>query len=109
MKWPALITAAVAATVAFAPPAVADTDKAFAAELRAHGIYGQRDYNAWIAKITCKRLDRGVDSDAHASAAFVHDNLNRGTSTEQSWQFVAAALRTYCPHQLGYLDAAARP
>ncbi|NOQ00175.1 DUF732 domain-containing protein, partial [Mycolicibacterium fortuitum] len=37
-------------------PAYADPDTDFANELHTFGIYGQRDYNAWIAKIMCKRL-----------------------------------------------------
>lgn len=109
MKWPSLITGALVAAVALAPPAAADRDTDFARELHTYGIYGQRDYNAWLAKIACKRMDRGVDENAHDAAAFVHTNLDRSTSTEQAWQFLAAGMRTYCPHQLGRLDAASRP
>ncbi|CDQ46333.1 putative secreted protein [Mycolicibacterium neoaurum] len=109
MKWPSLITGVLAAAVTLAPSAAADRDTDFARDLHTYGIYGQRDYNAWLAKIACKRMDRGVDENAHDAAAFVHTNLDRSTSTEQAWQFLAAGMRTYCPHQLGRLDAAARP
>ena len=83
--------------LAVAAPAYADPDTDFANELHTFGIYGQRDYNAWIAKIACKRLDRGVDADVRASAKFVADRLQRGSSTEQAWQFLAAAMNYYCP------------
>ena len=52
----------------FAAPAHADPDTDFANELHIYGIYGQKDYNAWIGKITCKRLYNGVDHDANESA-----------------------------------------
>ncbi|BBZ78697.1 hypothetical protein MANY_40340 [Mycolicibacterium anyangense] len=91
-----------------AAPAAADPDTDFAAELHTYGIYGQRDYNAWIGKITCKRADRGIDKDANASAVFVHNNLAPGTTTEQAWQFLAAAVRTYCPEQFARITDAAR-
>ncbi|AHC23614.1 MULTISPECIES: DUF732 domain-containing protein [Mycobacteriaceae] len=109
MKWPSLIGGVLAAAVALAPPASADRDIDFARELHTYGIYGQRDHNAWLAKIACERLDRGVDENAHDAAAFVHTNLDSGTSTEQAWQFLAAGIRTYCPQQIGRLDAASRP
>lgn len=95
----AALTAGIAAVVAvgLAGPAHADPDTAFAKELQGYGIYGQKDYNAWIAKIACKRLDRGVDADARASAAFVSAQLHRESSTEQAWQFLGAAMNYYCP------------
>ena len=101
------IALAVAAMVG-AAPAHADIDTDFANELHTYGIYGQKDYNAWIGKITCKRLDRRVDKDVYASATFVHGHLAHGATTEQAWQFLTAALRTYCPQHLGRLDVAAR-
>ncbi|UBV22610.1 DUF732 domain-containing protein, partial [Mycolicibacterium fortuitum] len=39
--------------LAVSAPAYADPDTDFANELHTFGIYGQRDYNAWIAKIMC--------------------------------------------------------
>lgn len=95
---------AVAAAVAIAVPAYADPDIDFANELHGFGIYGQRDYNAWLGKITCKRLDRGVDGDAYASINFVYRNLPRGTTQEQSAQFLGAAITTYCPDLAGALQ-----
>ncbi|MCH9666320.1 MAG: DUF732 domain-containing protein [Actinomycetia bacterium] len=103
MKLAMMGVATVAALVAFATPAAADPDSAFAEELHTYGIYGQRDYNAWIGKITCKRLTRGVDQNAYQSADFVHRNLDKGSTTEQAWQFLAAGLRTYCPDKLPIL------
>ncbi|VCT90053.1 hypothetical protein MHAS_01757 [Mycolicibacterium hassiacum DSM 44199] len=101
--------AGVVAAGLLAVPAQADVDTDFSNELQVYGIYGQKDYYAWIGKITCKRLDRGTDTDIYASAKFVQQQLNRGQdSTEQAWQFLGAALRTYCPHNLHYLEQAAR-
>jgi hypothetical protein len=102
------LIAVVAAAVALAAPAHADPDVDFANELHTYGIYGQKDYNAWIGKIACKRLYNGVDQDAYKSAAFVNMQLQKGSSTEQSWQFLGAALRTYCPDKMPVLEAAAR-
>ena len=98
--------AGAAATLLVAIPAHADPDPdiAFADQLHGFGIYGQRDYNAWLGKITCKRLDRGVDPDAYASMAFVSKNLPRGTTEEQTAQFLGAAITTYCPNLAGALQ-----
>src|SRR3954454_18924419 len=95
-------------TLAVAAPAHADPDTDFANELHTYGIYGQKDYNAWIGKIACKRLYNAVDQDADKSAKFVFVQLPKGSTTEQAWQFLAAALRTYCPDKLPVLEAAAR-
>jgi hypothetical protein len=92
----ALASIAVTA-VALAAPAHADVDTDFANQLHGYGIYGQKDYNAWLAKITCKRLGNGVDSGAEKSAVFLSHNLPRDTDTAQTWQFLAAAISTYCP------------
>jgi len=92
--------------VAGAAPAVADPDTDFANELHVYGIYGQKDYNAWIGKIMCKRLYTGVDPDVFATARFIQMNLQKGTTTEQTYQFIAAGLRTYCPEKLPVLDVA---
>jgi hypothetical protein len=99
----------VAAGLVFAAPAHADVDTDFANELHTYGIYGQKDYNAWIGKITCKRLYNGVDQDADKSAKFVFLQLPKGSTTEQAWQFLGAALRTYCPDKLPILEVAAQP
>lgn len=98
-----LVSALVAVPIAMAPTASADRDTDFATELHGYGIYGQRDYNAWLAKITCKRLTTGVDADARESAVFLSGNLARTASTEQVWQFLGSGLRLYCPEHLGKL------
>jgi hypothetical protein len=107
MRLAVSVIAAIAPAVVLAAPAHADPDVDFANELHTYGIYGPKDYNAWIGKIVCDRLDRGVDADAYKSAAFVSLNLQKGTTTQQSWQFLGAALRTYCPDKMPVLDAAA--
>ena len=101
------LAAVVAAAVALAAPVHADPDVDFANELHTYGIYGPKDSNAWIGKITCQRLDNGLDQDADKSAAFISLNLPKGSTTEQSWQFLGAALRTYCPEKMPILEAAA--
>lgn len=102
-----LLTGVLAAAVLVLPlgtaTAVADRDTDFANQLHGFGIYGQRDYNAWLAKITCKRLDTGVDGAATDSAEFLKMNLARTSSTEQVWQFLGTALRMYCPAHLDKL------
>jgi hypothetical protein len=103
-----IAAAAIAPALMFAAPAHADPDTDFARELHTYGIYGQKDYNAWIGKITCERLYNGVDQDADRSAKFVFDQLQRGSTTAQAWQFLGAALRTYCPDKLPVLEAAAQ-
>jgi hypothetical protein len=97
----------IAVGLALSAPAYADPDTDFARELHGYGIYGQRDFNAWIGKIACKRLDRGVDANAQDSAEFVSDQLQRDASTEQSWQFLGAAMNFYCPDKRVLLTAAA--
>jgi hypothetical protein len=100
------IMAAVAG-VAVAWPAHADPDTDFANELHAYGVYGQKDYNAWIGKITCKRLYTGLDADADKSAQFVFRQLPKGSTTEQAWRFLGAAINTYCPEQAPVLQRVA--
>jgi len=102
-----IAAAAIASAVVFAAPALADPDTDFTNELHTYGIYGGKDYNAWIGKITCKRLYNGIDQDADKSAKFVFLQLEKGSTTEQAWQFLGAALRTYCPENLPILEAAA--
>jgi hypothetical protein len=96
-------------TVVAAAPAHADVDTDFSNQLHGYGIYGQKDYNAWLAKITCKRLGNGVDTSAEKSAEFLSHNLPRGTDTAQTWQFLAAAIDTYCPEQQPVLAAVEEP
>jgi hypothetical protein len=48
--------ALVAAGFAVAARTHADPDSNFGNEFHTYGIYGQKDYNAWIGKFTRKRL-----------------------------------------------------
>ena len=93
--------------LAVAPEANADPDTDFYNELHIYGIYGEKDYNAWIGKIACKRLNNNLDKDAYASAKFIKPQLNKNTSTEQTWQFMGAAFRTYCPEKVSLLQQVA--
>ncbi len=94
-------------TLAVAAPASADPDTDFYNELHIYGIYGEKDYNAWIGKIACKRLNNGLDKDAYASAKFIKPQLDKDTTTEQTWQFLGAGMRTYCPDKLPLLQQVA--
>ena len=107
LRLASIAAAAIAPALVFAAPAHADPDVDFANELHTYGIYGGKDYNAWIGKITCKRLYNGVDQDADKSAKFIFVQLQKGSTTQQAWQFLGAALRTYCPDQLPVLERAA--
>ena len=102
------VAGAVAAAVTMAVPAQADPDTDFANQLHTYGIYGPKDYNAWIGKITCQRLDNNVDHSATDSAAFLKKNLPRNSSAEQQvYQFLNAAFDTYCPEKHDLLVALA--
>lgn len=105
---PLVATLLAAAAIGVAAPAQADPDIDFADQLHGFGIYGQRDYNAWLGKITCKRLDRGVDPDAYASMNFITKNLARETTQTQVAQFLGAAVSTYCPNLGGVLSNTAQ-
>jgi hypothetical protein len=99
-----LATIAVTAGIGLAAPANADPDTDFANELHTYGIYGQKDYNAWIGKITCKRLATGLDANAAEAATFLHLNLQKGTTEQQVYQFLNAAINVYCPEQRPVVD-----
>jgi hypothetical protein len=107
MKLAGLAAIGAAMAIATAAPAHADVDTDFNKHLQTFGIYGQKDYHAWIGKITCKRLHRGVDTDAQASAEFVSTNLPRSYDTQQAWRFLGAAIDFYCPDQRPVLMRAA--
>ena len=96
-----------AAAIALAAPAHADVDTDFANQLHTFGIYGPRDYNAWLGKITCERLNRRLDPDADASAKFVLNNLPQHSTTAQAWQFLGASISSYCPEMTPILQYAA--
>ncbi len=96
-----------ASAIALAVPAQADDyDYPFNQELHAYGIYGPQDYNAWLAKITCERITRGVDHDPYKSANFIQKNLPLGTTQGQAFQFLGAAVGQYCPDQGGFVQSA---
>lgn len=105
----AAAAAAVGLTLTPAAPVHADPDTDFAHELQGYGIYGQRDYNAWMGKIVCERLRNGLDTDAAKSVRFIGPNLPRGSSQAQSWQFLGASINTYCPDQRPVYERAAAP
>lgn len=87
----------IAAAVGLATPAYADPDTDFDNQLQRYGIYGAHDFNPYLAKIVCRRLGQGVDPDAAASAHFLSNNLPRGTTQVQSYQFLGSAISFYCP------------
>jgi Protein of unknown function (DUF732) len=92
----------------FAAPAYADPDTDFANQLHSYGIYGPRDTNAWFGTITCQRLNNHLDTDAYKSAEFLAKNLPKGSTSAQVWQFLGAAISTYCPDSTYVLQAAAQ-
>ena len=100
------IAAFAVATVA-AGPAHADPDTDFANELHTYGIYGPKDYNAWIGKIECKRLHTGVDANATEAAVFLKTNLPRGSSEQSIYQFLSAGINYYCPEERPVVDSLA--
>jgi uncharacterized protein DUF732 len=106
---PSALASIMTTAVMLAAPAHADVDTDFANQLHTYGIYGPKDYSAWLAKITCKRLGNGVDTSAEKSAVFLSHNLPRGTDTAQTWQFLAAAISTYCPDQTPVVTTVAGP
>ena len=107
MKLASLAVLGAAAAIAFAAPAHAEIDTDFANELHTYGIYGPRDYNAWIGKLTCKRLHHSVDHNAQDSVSFVTKNLEKGSTNVQAWQFVGTAINYYCPDQRFIMEQAA--
>jgi hypothetical protein len=102
------LAAIVAVAIALAAPARADDDDTdFANQLHTYGIYGPREYNAWLGKIVCDRLHKGVDANAHESTHFLAANVPTGTSQVQMWQFFATAISSYCPDQTTVLESVA--
>jgi hypothetical protein len=77
--------------------------------LHIYGIYGEKDYNAWIGKLACKRLWRNIDHDVNANAQFVKNQLNKNATTEQTYQFLGAAYKTYCPEKVPLLASTGQP
>ena len=91
------LAALVALPIALAAPAHADDDTDFVNMIHGYGIYGPNDYNTYLAKITCNRLGKRLDTDAYESADFLSKNLPRTTSVAQRWQFLGSAITIYCP------------
>ncbi len=101
---------AIALAAGGAAPANADPDTDFSNELHVYGIYGPKDFNAWIGKIECKRLRTGLDANAAEAAVFLKTNLPRGTSEQSIYQFLSAGINYYCPEQRPVVDSlAGRP
>src|SRR6187401_3446833 len=97
-RFASTVLTAIAVTVPMltvATPAHADPDTDFYNELHIYGIYGEKDYNAWIGKI------------ANASARFIINQLHKDSTTQQAYQFLGAALKTYCPEKLSVLQQVA--
>jgi hypothetical protein len=102
--------AAFSLAAAAAGTAHADPDTDFANELHTYGIYGPKDYNAWIGKIECKRLRTGLDANAAEAAVFLKTNLPRETSEQSIYEFLSAGINYYCPEQRPVVDSlAGRP
>ena len=104
MKVSGLAVAAIAAAIGLSAPAYADPDTDFDNQLGRFGIYGAHDYNPYLAKIVCHRLGVGVDPDAAAAAHFLSNNLPRGTTQVQTYQFLGTAIAQYCPDLQGKLQ-----
>lgn len=98
--------AVTAAAIALAAPVRADYDTDFKNTVNDFGVYGPQDQLAWLAKIECERIERGVDGDAQQSAVFLQRNLPRGTTQGQALQFLGAGVDHYCPGQIGFVQRA---
>ena len=98
-----------AAAIALAAPAHADDyDTTFKNTVNRFGVYGPQDQLAWLAKISCDRIGRGLDGDPYKSADFIQHNLPLGTTQGQAFQFLGAAIDHYCPNQVGFIQGAGR-
>lgn len=104
---PVILASVGAAAITLAAPANADVDTDFANQLHTYGIYGPKDFNAWIGKIQCKRLNTGLDANAGEAAAFLKTNLGKTTTEQQAYQFLNAAINSYCPDQRPVIDSLA--
>ena len=105
----ASIGALAGAAIALAAPAQADDyDYTFRSTVNGFGVYGPQDQLAWLAKISCDRIGRGLDGDPYKSANFIQHNLPRGTTEGQAFQFLGAAIDHYCPDQVGFIQRAGR-
>ena len=109
MRWikPLILATLGAVAITLAAPANADRDTDFANQLHTYGIYGPKDFNAWIGKIQCERLATGLDANAGEAAVFLKQNLGKATTEQQAYQFLNAAINTYCPEQRPVIDSLA--
>jgi uncharacterized protein DUF732 len=90
------------------PSPSSDYDAPFKNTVNGFGIYGPQDQLAWMGKISCDRINRGLDTDPYKSADFIQHNLPRGTTQGQAFQFLGAAIDHYCPNQTGFIQSAGR-
>ena len=116
----ATIGALAGAAIALAAPAQADPavprtpsppsdyDAPFKNTVNGFGIYAPQDQLAWMGKISCDRINRGLDTDPYKSADVIQHNLPRGTTQGQAFQFLGAAIDHYCPNQVGFIQGAGR-
>ena len=116
----AIIGALAGAAIGLAAPAQADPiipstpsppsdyDAPFKHTVNGFGIYGPQDQLAWMGKISCDRINRGLDTDPYKAANFIQNNLPRGTTQGQAFQFLGAAIDHYCPNQVGFIQGAGR-
>ena len=113
----AIVGALAGAAIGLAAPAQADpvprtpsppsdNDAPFKNTVNGFGIYLPQDELAWMGKISCDRINRGVDTDPYKSADFIQKNLARGTTQGQAFQFLGAAIDHYCPNQVGFIQGA---
>ena len=104
---PVILATLAVAAMTLAAPANADPDTDFGNQLHTYGIYGPKDFNAWIGKIQCKRLATGLDANAGEAAVFLKKNLAKTTTEQQAYQFLNAAINTYCPDRTAVLTSVA--
>jgi hypothetical protein len=105
----ASIAVLAGAAIAVAAPAQADDyDYVFKQTVNHFGVYGPQDQLAWLAKISCDRIGRGVDGDPYKSANFIQHNLPLGTTQGQAFQFLGASIDHYCPDAAPFLQRAGR-
>lgn len=95
----AVIGAAGAAHADPNPPGGSAADNtAFFAALQAAGItYGRSDLVIATAEAVCTSVSRGTSGPELVAAL---QERNPGLTTEHAGQFLAIALRSYCPQQL---------
>src|ERR1700742_1428604 len=90
------------------PSPPSDYDAPFKDTVNGFGIYAPQDQLAWTGKISCDRINRGLDTDPYKSADFIQHNLPRGTTQGQAFQFLGAAIDHYCPNQTAFIQNAGR-